>query len=103
VDALDRRAGRRPAVAGVGKRVEQDTDPLRRLGMAEGRVQARERRMRQDVDRGTGRSRRRTSKRMANTGGARSRSRRRCVGNRVLSRGRSRKISSPIVGSFASV
>ena len=45
---------RRGSSLGPGrKRVEQRRQPLRRLGMAERRMQARERRMRQDVDRRT--------------------------------------------------
>jgi hypothetical protein len=54
VDTFDRGARCRPSLACVGERVEQDADPLRCLGMTKGRVQARERRMGQDVDSGTG-------------------------------------------------
>jgi hypothetical protein len=45
VDALDRRAVRRPAFVRVGKGVEQDGEPLGRLGVAEGGMEARERAM----------------------------------------------------------
>jgi len=51
VDAFDGRSVGLATVACIGKRVEEDGDSLRRLGMAERRVQARERRMAQDVDR----------------------------------------------------
>jgi hypothetical protein len=44
-------ARRRPPLARVWEGVEQDADALGAFGMAEGRVQARERRMGDDVDR----------------------------------------------------
>ena len=49
--SFDRPAICRSALARAGERGEQNLDPLGRLGMGEGRMEARERRMTQDVDR----------------------------------------------------